>query len=93
MPTQVSLRPHQSALKMLDAHDSLRRIYGPKATVSEDFLVLDIRDVDDDSLVGRGLEALEAVPGHVLDGEHCAIAQDFEVEGAVGTVQCQRGLS
>lgn len=72
---------------MLNTHDALRRIDGTKSIVGENFLILDVRDVDNYGLVGCGLETLKTVPGHVLDGEHCAVAENLKIEGAVGAVR------
>jgi len=85
VPTEISVRPHQPTLEMLNPHDALRRIDGTEATGGKDVLVLKVRDIDVDGLVRRGLEAQQAVPGHVLDRQHGAVAEDLEVESAVGT--------
>ena len=84
MPTQIRLRLHQPVLQMLNAHDPLRRIEAREATADKHVLILEVRDGNGNGLVGGGLEAEFAVPGHVLDGEHGTVAEDVHVEFAVG---------
>ena len=58
--------PHQSALVVLDAHDTLRAVPAGDAILREEGLVLEVWELDIDWGLGLGLEAKLVVPGHVL---------------------------
>lgn len=71
MPRQPRLDPGQSALCMRRAHPA-------GAGVRLDLVIDVVGDVED--VLGLVLEALRAIPGHVLDHEESAVGDQDVVE-------------
>jgi len=79
MPTQIRLRPHQPALKMLNPHRPLRPIQPIRPIRMESILVLQIGRGDHNRRIRFRLEPQFPIPRHVLNGQESAIGDDDEI--------------
>lgn len=70
---EIRFGPHEAALEMLYAHDSLVVAEALEAALHKDLLILQIGKSDNDGRVGLSLETHLPVPRHVLDREHRAV--------------------
>lgn len=78
-----SLNPHESALVVLNTHDTLSTIQAGGTVLSKDVGIHEIGDIDVDRLVRLFLEAKMAIPGHVLDTKERPVSYDDHVVIAV----------
>ena len=91
VPAQICFSPHQSALKMLFSHGSLRILESWTSIGLKSRPILQVSKFYHDRGIGLRLEAQFPVPGHILDCQQGPVCQYRHVQSPIcdeNTIRC-----